>query len=137
MNSIVFTLVFRVATAKDISWRCTLPGAIAAAVAWQVLQFVGASYIAGVVHHATALNSVFAFILGLIAWIYLEALIVIFAVEFNAVRDLKLYPRALLTPFTDDVDLTDADEISYAEQAQSQRAKGFEQIEVSFDPPPS
>jgi YihY family inner membrane protein len=135
VNAVVFTVGFRIATARSITWRCTVPGAIAAAIAWQVLQLFGTSYIGGVVKHASALNSVFALILGLIAWIYLEALVVVFAVEFNAVRELRLYPRSLLTPFTDNVQLTEADEIAYAEQAKSQRAKGFEEIDVSFDPP--
>jgi membrane protein len=136
VNVAVFTLGFRVATAKDITVRCTVRGAIAAAIAWQALQFFGTSYIASVVKHASALNAVFALVLGLIAWIYVEALIVVFAVEYNAVRYLKLYPRALLTPFTDNVQLTEADETSYTDQAQSQRAKGFEEITVTFDQPP-
>ncbi len=137
VNAVVFTVGFRVATARDISWRCTIRGAVAAAVAWQVLQLFGTSYIGGVVKHASALNSVFALVLGLIAWIYVEALIVVLAVEYNAVRELRLYPRALMTPFTDNVKLTDADEASYTEQAKSQRAKGFQDIDVSFDPPSS
>jgi membrane protein len=138
VNAAVFTLGFRIATAKDLSVRATVRGAIAAAIGWQILQFFGTSYVASVVKHASELNSVFALVLGLMAWIYLEALIVVFAVEYNAVRDMKLYPRALLTPFTDNVQLTDADEAAYTEQAQSQRAKGFQDITVTFDnPPPS
>lgn len=135
VNAAVFTLGFRVATAREISWRCTVPGAAAAAVAWQLLQFGGTAYVGHVVKNSTVTNSVFALVLGLIAWIYLEALVVVLAVEYNAVRELKLYPRALLTPFTDDVDLTHADERAYTEQALAQRAKGFEDISVSFDPP--
>ncbi len=50
-------------------------------------------------------------------------------------RARRLYPRALLTPFTDDVDLTPADELAYASQATAQRAKGFERVEVHFDDP--
>jgi YihY family inner membrane protein len=136
-NALVFTLGLKIATAREITWRCTLPGAVAAAVIWQVLQLFGATYVKHVVTNATAVNSVFAFVLGLIAWIYLGALIVVLAVEFNAVRELKLYPRALLTPFTDDVTLTPADEAAYADQARAQRAKGFEEIDVTFDPPPA
>jgi len=45
----------------------------------------------------------------------------------------KLWPRALLTPFTDQVDLTDADRKAYAMYAQSQRHKGFETVSVRFD----
>jgi membrane protein len=135
VNAAVFTIGFRIATARDIGWRATLPGAIAAAVVWQVLQYVGTAYVGHVVKHASELNSVFALVLGLIAWIYLEAVVVVLAVEYNAVRTLRLYPRALLTPFTDHVDLTAADETAYTDQARAQRAKGFEDIEVRFGPP--
>jgi membrane protein len=135
VNSAVFTLGFKVATARDLPWRSMVRGAVAAAVAWQLLQYFGTAYIGGVVKHATALNSVFAFVLGLIVWIYLEAVVVVFAVEYNAVRYLRLYPRALLTPFTDEVDLTHADERAYTGQAKAQRAKGFQDIEVSFEKP--
>ncbi|MDP9115731.1 MAG: YihY/virulence factor BrkB family protein [Actinomycetota bacterium] len=140
VNVVVFTVAFRVATAQGITTRQTLPGATVAAVAWQLLQFFGTAYVGHVVKNATITNSVFALVLGLIAWIYLEALVVVLATEYNAVRALRLYPRALLTPFTDDVDLTIADEAAYTSQAQAQQAKGFESIDVNFgshdDSPP-
>jgi len=136
VNSAVFTLGFRVATAREMPWRWTFRGAIAAAVAWQLLQFFGTAYVGSVVKHASETNSVFAFVLGLIAWIYLESLVVVLAVEYNAVRELRLYPRSLLTPFTDDVDLTHADRRAYTGQAKAQRAKGFQDISVRYDKPP-
>lgn len=135
VNAVVFTLGFRVATARPLPWRCIIRGAIAAAVAWQLLQYIGTAYVGSVVKHATATNSVFAFVLGLIAWIYLESVVVVLAVEYNAVRELRLYPRSLLTPFTDDVELTAADRRAYTGIAKAQRAKGFEDITVTFDKP--
>ena len=45
----------------------------------------------------------------------------------------RLYPRALLTPFTDDVELTEADRRAYDSYAKSQRHKGFQHVEVTFD----
>jgi membrane protein len=134
INCVVFTVAFRVATARDISLRETVPGAVGAAVVWQGLQYVGALYVNHAVRGATETNGVFTLFLGLIAWIYLESLVVVFAVEFNTVRSLRLYPRALLTPFTDEVVLTAADKRSYTAQAEAQRAKGFEEITVRFDP---
>ncbi|HEY2296368.1 MAG TPA: YihY/virulence factor BrkB family protein [Jatrophihabitans sp.] len=135
VNSAVFTLGFRVATAREMPWRWTFRGAIAAAVAWQLLQYFGTAYVGSVVKHASETNSVFAFVLGLIAWIYLESFAVVLAVEYNAVRELKLYPRSLLTPFTDHVDLTRADQRAYTGQAKAQQAKGFQDISVTFDKP--
>lgn len=135
VNAAVFTVGFRLATAKDITIRQTLPGAIAAAAAWQALQIFGTAYVGQVVKNASAVNSVFALVLGLIAWIYLEASVVVLAAEYNAVRCQRLYPRALLTPFTDNVELTSADHAAYTDQAQAQRAKGFQDITVTFTPP--
>ncbi|HET8583558.1 MAG TPA: YhjD/YihY/BrkB family envelope integrity protein [Jatrophihabitans sp.] len=133
INTVVFVAAFRAATARDISVRDTLPGATAAATLWLALQYVGSLYVAHVVRHASEINGVFAVVLGLIVWLYLESLIVVLAVEYNTVRALRLYPRALLTPLTDDVDLTAADRTSYTQQARAARAKGFEKIDVRFD----
>jgi membrane protein len=44
----------------------------------------------------------------------------------------RLWPRALLTPFTDDVNLTHGDRRSYTDAAKAQRAKGFETVDVNF-----
>jgi membrane protein len=51
------------------------------------------------------------------------------------VRVSRMHPRALLTPFTDNVSLTKGDERAYRRQAKAQRSKGFEHIEVGFLPP--
>jgi membrane protein len=131
----VFLLTFRIATARRLSLREAAPGAVAAALIWQVLQSFGTAYVGQVVKNASATNGVFALVLGLIAWIFLGALSMLFCVEIDVVRTRKLYPRALLTPFTDRVDLTRADERAYSSYAIAQRAKGFESVEVSFDDP--
>jgi membrane protein len=80
------------------------------------------------------MNGVFAVVLGLVALIYIAAVMAILGVELNVVLIKQLYPRALLTPFTDDVDLTDADRRAYADYAQAQRHKGFERVRVTFGP---
>jgi membrane protein len=135
VNSAVFVLGIKIATARRLPWHCVVRGAIAAAASWQLLQYFGTVYVGNVVRHATALNSVFAFVLGLIVWIYLEAVVMVFAVEYDAVRELQLYPRSLLTPFTDNVHLTGADRRAYTGMATAQQAKGFEDIAVTFDKP--
>jgi membrane protein len=102
-------------------------------VSWQVLQTFGVVYVGHVVKNASATNSVFAVVLGLLAFLYLTAVATVFCAELDAVRVDHLYPRALLTPFTDDVDLTAGDVRAYTGQAEAQRAKGFEDIDVTFD----
>jgi membrane protein len=137
LNAAVFTLAFRLAAARALSVREVAPGAIAAAVIWQLLQTFGVAYVSHVVKNASATNSVFALVLGLLAFLYLAATAVVFCVEVNVVRVDQLYPRALLTPFTDHVDLTGGDRRSYSDQAEAQRNKGFQDIDVTFGEPPS
>jgi membrane protein len=132
LNSGIFLVAFRVATVRDVSWREIAPGAVGAAVFWQILQIAGASYVQHTLKTSSATYGTFGLVLGLLGFIYLEALAVVFAAETNAVLARRLWPRALLTPFTDNVDLTAADEHAYASYAEAQRLKGFETIEVTF-----
>jgi membrane protein len=134
VNAGVFVLAFKVATARPVSIAQVAPGAVLAAAAWQLLQYFGTAYISHVVKNASVVNGAFALILGLIVWVYLEAVVVVLATELNVVRALHLYPRSLLTPFTDNVTLTRADRAAYTGVAEAQRLKGFEAIDVSFAP---
>jgi hypothetical protein len=129
----VFVLGFRLTTARALTVRQVAPGALAAAVAWQLLQSFGGIYVAHVVKNASTVNAVFALVLGLIAFIYLAAVVTVLCVEIDVVRVDHLYPRALLTPFTDAVDLTSGDEQVYTKAARAQRAKGFQHVDVHFD----
>jgi membrane protein len=131
----VFVFVFRLATARRLAVVDVAPGAISAAVVWQLLQTFGVAYVGHVVKDASATNSVFALVLGLLAFFYLTGLVVVLCAEINVVRVEHLYPRALLTPFTDNVDLTSGDRQAYTDQAVSQRSKGFENVDVTFDEP--
>ncbi len=133
LNAAVFLLVFRISTAHNLSVRDAAPGAITAAVLWQLLQSFGTAYVQHVLKNATVTNGAFAFVLALIAWLYLAAVALVISVEINVVRDRKLFPRALLTPFTDDVDLTAGDQRAYTAAAVAQRNKGFEDVDVTFD----
>lgn len=133
INSAVCLIAFKVATARDVTYRQIAPGAIAAAILWQLLQWFGAVYVSHVVKGASATNSVFALVLGLLAFLYLISTTLLLCATANVVATDRLYPRALLTQFTDDVDLTGGDRRTYTAQAKAQRAKGFQRIEVTFD----
>jgi YihY family inner membrane protein len=133
LNAIVFVLAFKVSTAHKLSARDAAPGAVTAAVFWQVLQSFGTAYVGHVVKDASVTNAVFAIVLGLIAWIYLGAVTVVMCVEINVVRTQNLYPRALMTPFTEDVSLTRADQRAYSGQATAQKTKDVETVDVTFE----
>jgi membrane protein len=133
VTTAVLALMMRYTT-KHSPLRASLPGALFIAVLWQVLQWVGSSYVRRVVGAATEMNGVFALVLGLVALLFLAASIGVIGMEVNVVLERRLYPRALLTPFTDHVRLTDADRRAYDSYAKAQRHKGFQHVEVTFDP---
>jgi membrane protein len=135
INIAVAIFAFRFAPARPLSVRNVLPGAIAAAVIWQLLQSFGVVYVRHVVEHASATNAVFALVLGLLAFLYITAVAVLICMEINVVRVIRLHPRSLLTPFTDKVTLTAGDRRAYSRQAKAQRSKGFQHVDVKFDPP--
>lgn len=135
LNAAVFVLGFRLATARRLSVREVAPGAITAAVLWQLLQSFGVLYVSHAIRNASATNGVFALVLGLLAFLYLSAVVVVLCAEINVVQVDDLHPRALLTPFTDNVSLTEGDRAAYTGQATAQRSKGFEDVDVSFDQP--
>jgi membrane protein len=136
VNAGVLALMMRLSTPQRERLREVLPGAAVIAVLWQVLQVLGGVYVSHVIAGASAMNGVFAVVLGLVALLYIASVMAMLGLETNVVLAKHLYPRALLTPFTDAVELTDADRRVYREYAQAQRHKGFEQVQVIFEEPP-
>jgi membrane protein len=133
INAGVCLVAFRVTTARNLTYRQVLPGALAAAVIWQILQSFGASYVGHIVRTASATNSVFALVLGMLAFLFLVSSTLVLCAEINVVVSERLHPRALLTPFTDDADLTPADRRTYTKRAKAERVKGFQRVSVRFD----
>lgn len=133
VNVVMFALAFRILTARAVTMRDLLPGAVVAAFGWQVLQTLGTTYLSRVVARSTDVYGGFGMVLGLFAWIYLGATVTVIAAEINVVRACRLWPRSLLAPFTDGKPLTTADERAYASYAQMRRFKSTEHIDVSFD----
>jgi membrane protein len=136
VNTGILALMMRLSTTQKESLREVLPGAAVIAVLWQLLQVAGGAYVSHVISHAEQMNGVFAVLLGLVALLYLAGVMALLGLEVNVVLSRHLYPRALLTPFTDAVELTEADRKVYRDFAQAQRHKGFERVHVTFDDPP-
>jgi uncharacterized BrkB/YihY/UPF0761 family membrane protein len=132
INAFICLVAFRLTTARNLTYRQVLPGALAAAVIWQILQWFGAGYIRHTVKTASATNSVFALVLGLLAFLFLVSSTLVLCAEINVVLVERLYPRALLTPFTDDADLTPADRKTYTKKAKAERVKAFQRVSVRF-----
>ncbi len=133
LTFLLFQLVSRFGTSYPVSRAQALPGSLLGVLCWQTLQSVGAEFVRAVVAGQSATNGVFAVVLGLLGWIYLASVAFVLCSELNVVLALRLYPRALLTPLTDHVDLTEADLAAYAGMARAQRLKGFQAVEVTFE----
>jgi membrane protein len=74
LNTAVYVVALKVTTVRPLSVRDVLPGAVLGAVLWQLLQWFGASYVSHVVATASVTNSVFAIVLGLLAFLYLVSM---------------------------------------------------------------
>jgi YihY family inner membrane protein len=133
VNAAVLTFFFRLAAARHHSLRSALPGAVLVAVTWLLVQRLGTFYVSQVLESTSEMNQTFGLVLGLVGVIFVASVSGVLGIELNVVLERRLWPRALLTPFTDSVDLTDADRRAYAGYARAQRHKGFETVEVTFD----
>jgi len=136
VNTVILALMMRWATPQKEHFRAVVPGAALIAVLWQLLQALGGIYVSRVIANAGQMNGVFAIVLGLVALLYVASVMAMLGLETNVVIAKHLYPRALLTPFTDAVQLTEADRRVYREYAKAQRHKGFERVHVDFDESP-
>jgi uncharacterized BrkB/YihY/UPF0761 family membrane protein len=136
LSALILSVMMKLASSERHSFRTVLPGATAIALMWHVLQSLGGLYVSRVINKVSEMNAVFALVLGLVALLYIAAVMAVLGIEINVVLAKRLYPRALLTPFTDDVELTSADQRVYTERAKAQRHKGFERVTVTFEPHP-
>ncbi|HWJ07799.1 MAG TPA: YihY/virulence factor BrkB family protein [Nocardioides sp.] len=131
------TVLLRMAAARAIRANVirAAPGGYTIAVMWQFLQWIGTIYVTNVVGSAenNRMTETFGVVLGLMGLLYIGAVMGVLGIEVNVVLARRLWPRALLTPFTDSVDLTEADRRAYAMYAQMQRHKGFETVAVRFE----
>lgn len=128
------TLLLRVAAAGQRSFRRAAPGGFTLAILWQLLQYGGTYYVDRVLVGTSSMTKTFGLVLGLVGFIFIGAVMAMLSIEVNVVVARRLYPRALLTPFTDAVQPTHADRRAYASYARAQRHKGWERIQVTFDP---
>ncbi|HEX3829321.1 MAG TPA: YihY/virulence factor BrkB family protein [Sporichthyaceae bacterium] len=136
LNAGLFLAVFRMLTARHVSTRQVVPGAVTAAVGWQLLQWVGTWFVSHELRGASGSYGIFGVVLGLLGFLYLAATLVVLCAELNVVLAHRLWPRALLAPFADDAELTAADRRAYTSYAQAGRHKAAQRIRVTYGPQP-
>ncbi len=95
VNALLFFLAFELLTNRRLGLGVTWPGVVAGTVAWTALQGVGALYVGHVVAHASRYYGPFAAVVGLLAWVYLGARLLVYSAQVNVVRAEGLWPRSL------------------------------------------
>jgi membrane protein len=128
VNLLLYFAAFRLLTTRDVETRDLLPGVILGAVLWQILQHVGGYYVDHVVRHAKETSGLFAFVLGLLTWLYLGGQVTLFAAEVNVVRARRLWPRSFFSET-----LLDADRRALTSSAEVEERVAEERVDVTFD----
>jgi YihY family inner membrane protein len=113
-----FLSLFRIAASGQVSTRSMMLGAAISALGWQILLTAAGIVVAHQLRHAQAVAGLFGVVLGLLAWLALQATVIVYAIEVDVVRARHLWPRSIVQP-----PLTDADKAyyTYALQAEAQR----------------
>jgi YihY family inner membrane protein len=128
-NLLLFFAAFRFLSPDEIPTRNLITGVVFAAVLWQILQHIGGYYVSHVVRHAQETSGLFAFVLGLLAWLYLGGQVTLIAAEINVVRTRRLWPRSFTAP------LLDADRRALTSSAETEERVDEENVEVTFERP--
>ena len=130
LNIGLFWLGMRLLTAQDVTWRQLRGGAIAAAVAYEILQAVGGYYVGHVVRNASNTYGTFALVIGLLSWIYLAAHITLLAAEVNVVASRRLWPRSF--SLIVEQPATAADREALTQRTKVEERRHDETVEVEF-----
>ncbi len=126
----LFLVTFRLLCDAQVSWWDVLPGAIAAAFAWAVLQLVGAAFVDHWVSGAASTAGVFAVVIGLLSWLYLQSQLTVLSAEINVVRREHLWPRSLTGR-----SLSDGDRRALARYAAVEQRVEGQDLVVDLRPP--
>lgn len=129
INLVLFLVAFRSLVPGAVSLAELWPGIVLAAVGWELLQALGGIYVGHVVRGASQTYGTFATVIGLLAWLYLGARVVIFAAETNVVLTRGLWPRSLMDP------PEPADRKARAMLAKVEERDDKQTVEVEFHPP--
>lgn len=100
LNIVLFWAGFRLATASVVAGRQLWLGALSAAAAWQALELLAGFFVTHALARSSSLYGAFGIVLGLLAWLYLQAQVTLLAIEVDVVRARGLWPRSLFPPLT-------------------------------------
>jgi YihY family inner membrane protein len=121
-------IAFRILTPRQIHMHDLVPGAVVAGIGWTVLQFGGTYLVGHQLRHTSQIYGLFAVVLGLVSWLYLNAQLTLYASEMNVVRARRLWPRTIVQP-----PLTGADRDVLRGIALQETRRPEQHIDVDFD----
>jgi YihY family inner membrane protein len=98
LNAALFAFAFRLLSDESVTRRQLWPGVVFATIGWQLIQSLGGIYVHHVLSKASATYGTFASVIGLLAWLYLGARVIVYAAELNSVLARGCWPRSLLAP---------------------------------------
>lgn len=91
----LFIFLVKISLPIKARFRDLWLGAAFMAIGLAILQAVGGFVVTHELKNLDNLYGTFALVLGILFWIYLQAQIVLYALEIESVRALKLWPRSL------------------------------------------
>ena len=129
VNVGLYVVAFRILTPKTIPTRELVPGAILGGIGYTLLLTAGTALVQHQLRHAQVVYGQFAFVLGLIGWLYLVSQLSLYAAELNVVRSRQLWPRSIVQP-----PLTEADQQVLHDIAHQEERRPEQRVGVGFGP---
>ena len=114
---LTFIYIFKLSIAGIVKVKQVIVGALLAAFGLQLLQALGGIIIVYELKKLSNFYGTFALVVGLLFWIYLQARILLYAVEVDVIRFYRLFPRSIQGSSTE------ADKVSYQQQVLSNQRK--------------
>ncbi len=112
VNTISVFALTNILCHQPVRWRRFWIGALFGGVAWTVLQYLGAVYVGRVVQGASRTYGLFAVVIGLLSWVYLQARLLLTAAEVAVVSEGHLWPRSIVRERPTEADVKVADLIA-------------------------
>jgi membrane protein len=123
-----FLLLFRVSASGQVSTRSMMVGAAISALGWQILLTAAGIVVAHQLRHAQAVAGLFGVVLGLLAWLALQATVIVYSIEVDVVRGRHLWPRSIVQP-----PLTDADKTYYTDALRAEAQRPEQRVRVTYE----
>jgi YihY family inner membrane protein len=127
-DTFLFAVGFKLLTSRALAWRDVFWGALVAGIGWEVLQLLGKVFLEDQLTRTSKLYGTFAFVIGLLVWLFLVARVVLYAAELNTVLAYKLWPRSMNPP-----PLTEADHRAFELYARNEERRREVSIGLTVD----